>query len=71
MTQAGPLDQVAEPDFDRIMAVNVKGTWLCIREEVRVMREQGTGSIVNMSSVGGLRAGPAHAPGRPRGRRRA
>ena len=55
MTQAGPLDQVAEQDFDRIMAVNVKGTWLCIREEVRVMREQGAGSIVNMSSIGGLR----------------
>jgi NAD(P)-dependent dehydrogenase (short-subunit alcohol dehydrogenase family) len=55
MTQAGRLDEVAEEDFDQIMAVNVKGTWLCIREEVRVMRERGTGSIVNMSSIGGLR----------------
>lgn len=55
MTQAGRLDQVAEDDFDRIMAVNVKGTWLCIREEVRVMEQQGSGSIVNMSSIGGLR----------------
>jgi len=55
MTQAGRLDTVPEADFDRIMAVNVKGTWLCIREEVRVMRERGTGSIVNMSSIGGLR----------------
>jgi NAD(P)-dependent dehydrogenase (short-subunit alcohol dehydrogenase family) len=55
MTQAGPLDEVTEEDFDRIMAVNVKGTWLCIREEVRVMRGRGAGSIVNMSSIGGLR----------------
>jgi len=55
MTQAGRLDEVAEEDFDRIMAVNVKGTWLCIREEVRAMRTQGSGSIVNMSSIGGLR----------------
>ena len=55
MTQAGPLDEVTEEDFDRIMAVNVKGTWLCIREAVRVMRGRGTGSIVNMSSIGGLR----------------
>ncbi|MEU5907250.1 SDR family NAD(P)-dependent oxidoreductase [Micromonospora sp. NPDC047527] len=55
MTQSGRLDEVSESDFDRILAVNVKGTWLCIREEVRVMRRQGAGSIVNVSSIGGLR----------------
>jgi NAD(P)-dependent dehydrogenase (short-subunit alcohol dehydrogenase family) len=55
MPGSGRLDAVPEEDFDRIMAVNVKGTWLCIREEVRVMEEQGFGSIVNMSSIGGLR----------------
>jgi NAD(P)-dependent dehydrogenase (short-subunit alcohol dehydrogenase family) len=54
-TQAGRLDRVAEADFDRLMAVNVRGTWLCIREEVRVMEAQGVGSIVNVSSIGGLR----------------
>ena len=52
-TQAGRLDQVTEEDFARIMAVNVKGTWLCLREEVRVLRDHG--SIVNVSSIGGLR----------------
>lgn len=55
MTQSGRLDAVPEADFDRIMAVNVKGTWLCIREEIRVMERQGSGAIVNMSSIGGLR----------------
>lgn len=55
MTQSGRLDQVTEQDFDQIMAVNVKGTWLCIRQEVRAMLAQGHGSIVNMSSIGGLR----------------
>jgi NAD(P)-dependent dehydrogenase (short-subunit alcohol dehydrogenase family) len=55
MTQGGRLDAVTEEDFDRVMAVNVKGTWLCIREEVRVMERQGFGSIVNVSSIGGLR----------------
>lgn len=54
-TQSGRLDEVSEHDFDQLMAVNVKGTWLCIREEVRVMQGQGFGSIVNMSSIGGLR----------------
>jgi NAD(P)-dependent dehydrogenase (short-subunit alcohol dehydrogenase family) len=55
MTQAGKLVEVTEQDFDRIMAVNVKGTWLCLREEVRVMRQHGQGSIVNVSSIGGFR----------------
>lgn len=55
MTQGGRLDAVTEEDFDQIMAVNVKGTWLCVREEVRVMERQGSGSIVNMSSIGGVR----------------
>ena len=55
LTQGGRLDEVSEEDFDRIMAVNVKGTWLALREELRVMRAQGSGSIVNVSSIGGLR----------------
>ncbi|MFI5611567.1 SDR family NAD(P)-dependent oxidoreductase [Amycolatopsis sp. NPDC051903] len=55
MGQGGRLDAVSEADFDRIMTVNVKGTWLCLREEVRVMEGQGAGSIVNVSSIGGLR----------------
>jgi NAD(P)-dependent dehydrogenase (short-subunit alcohol dehydrogenase family) len=54
INQHGRLDDVSEEDFDRVMAVNVKGTWLCLREEIRAMRESG-GSIVNTSSVGGFR----------------
>jgi NAD(P)-dependent dehydrogenase (short-subunit alcohol dehydrogenase family) len=57
MTQSGRLDAVPEDDFDRIMRVNVKGTWLCLREELRIMRAAGSGSIVNVSSVSGLRGG--------------
>jgi NAD(P)-dependent dehydrogenase (short-subunit alcohol dehydrogenase family) len=55
VTGAGLLHEVTEDDFDRMMAVNVKGVWLCIREEVRAMRAAGAGSIVNASSIGGLR----------------
>jgi len=55
MGGGGRLDSVSEADFDRIMAVNVKGTWLCLRSEVEVMERQGFGSIVNVSSIGGLR----------------
>ncbi|GAA3877576.1 glucose 1-dehydrogenase [Leifsonia kafniensis] len=57
LTQAGRLDELSEDDFDRIMTVNVKGTWLCLREELRVMRAAGSGSIVNVSSVSGVRGG--------------
>ncbi|BDO42736.1 SDR family NAD(P)-dependent oxidoreductase [Cellulomonas sp. NTE-D12] len=55
INQYGRLDEVTEEDFDRIMAVNVKGMWLCLRDQLRVMRDQGYGSIVNTSSVGGFR----------------
>lgn len=55
INQYGRLDEVPEEDFDRIMAVNVKGMWLCLREEIRVMRQAGRGAIVNTSSVGGFR----------------
>ncbi|MFD2470293.1 SDR family NAD(P)-dependent oxidoreductase [Amycolatopsis silviterrae] len=53
--QSGRLDEVSEEDFDRIMAVNVKGTWLCLREEIRAMEPRAAGSIVNVSSIGGVR----------------
>lgn len=54
ITQTGRLDRVSEEDFDRVMAINVKGTWLGIREQVRAMADHG-GSIVTVSSVGGFR----------------
>lgn len=55
MGQVGLLHEIAEEDFDRVMEVNVKGVWLCLREQLRVMRAQGFGSIVNTSSVGGYK----------------
>ncbi len=40
--------------FDRVMAVNVKGVWHCLRAQLHVMLDQGNGAIVNMASVAGL-----------------
>jgi NAD(P)-dependent dehydrogenase (short-subunit alcohol dehydrogenase family) len=51
-----------EEDFDAQLRVNLRGTWLCVRAELRQMVDQGSGSIVNMSSVNGL-TGAAHAVG--------
>jgi NAD(P)-dependent dehydrogenase (short-subunit alcohol dehydrogenase family) len=56
ITQYGPLMDVDEADFDRIVAVNLKGVWLSLRAEVRAIVASGReGSIVNTSSVGGYR----------------
>jgi NAD(P)-dependent dehydrogenase (short-subunit alcohol dehydrogenase family) len=47
---AEPLD-LLEADFDRVIAVNLKGTLFGCQEAGRVMVEQGTGAIINMSSM--------------------
>ena len=44
------FDEIDEDEWDRVLAVNVKGTWLCARALVGLMREAGGGSIVNMAS---------------------
>jgi NAD(P)-dependent dehydrogenase (short-subunit alcohol dehydrogenase family) len=44
----------AEESFDRMIAVNLKGVWLCMREEIRQMQGQGGGAIVNTGSIAGL-----------------
>ncbi len=45
-------------DFDRVVAINLRGVWNCMRFELRQMRKQGAGAIVNCSSIGGLKAAP-------------
>ncbi len=55
------LTECAESTFDRIMAVNVKGVWLCLKYELAQMAMQGGGAIVNTASVAGLKAAPKMA----------
>ena len=45
-----------EEEFDRVMATNLKGTWLCMKAEIRQMLQQESpgGTIVNTSSINGL-----------------
>ncbi len=45
---------VSAGDFDRVTAVNQRGVWSCMKHELLWMREQGSGAIVNCSSMGGL-----------------
>ena len=44
-------------DYDRVMSINLRGVWSCMKFELQVMREQGSGAIVNCSSLGGLIGG--------------
>jgi 3-oxoacyl-[acyl-carrier protein] reductase len=46
----GDLEAMTEPDWDRIMAVNAKGTFLCSRAAIAAMRIHGGGQIVNVAS---------------------
>ena len=49
-----PTADCAETDFDKTIEVNLKGTWLCMKYELQQMLKQGSGAIVNVSSVAGL-----------------
>ncbi|WP_030621255.1 glucose 1-dehydrogenase [Streptomyces fulvoviolaceus] len=61
--QAPPSDAADEPaeSFDHVNAVNLRGIWASMKHELRQMREQGSGVIVNCSSLGGLLGMPQRA----------
>jgi NAD(P)-dependent dehydrogenase (short-subunit alcohol dehydrogenase family) len=58
-----PSDAAEEPadNFERVNAINLRGVWACMKHELRQMREQGSGPIVNCSSLGGLVGLPGRA----------
>jgi NAD(P)-dependent dehydrogenase (short-subunit alcohol dehydrogenase family) len=50
-----PIAEQSEDDWDRTIAINLKGVWLCLKYEIQQMLKQGGGgAIVNMASVAGL-----------------
>lgn len=56
-----PTHECTEENWDKVLTINLKGVWLCMREELLHMRKQGSGVIVNCSSVAGL-SGFANMP---------
>jgi 3alpha(or 20beta)-hydroxysteroid dehydrogenase len=55
----GPLVDYPEEDFDRVIAVNLKGVWLGMKLVGPAMRQRGGGAIVNTASTAGLRGNPS------------
>jgi NAD(P)-dependent dehydrogenase (short-subunit alcohol dehydrogenase family) len=53
-------DQLTEKDWDRILAVNLKGPFFCAQAAARLMMRRKRGTIVNISSLGGLEAWPSY-----------
>jgi len=52
---AAPIAEYSEADFDRVISINLKGVWLCMKYEViQMLKQGGGGAIVNTSSVAGL-----------------
>ena len=54
-SEAATILQTSDDEFDRVMNVNLRGVWNCMKAELRQMMTQGSGAIVNCSSIGGLK----------------
>jgi gluconate 5-dehydrogenase len=50
----GAIDEVTPDDFDKVMNVNVRGTWLCCRAVTPHMKKQSSGKIINLASTLGV-----------------
>ncbi|MGP5437264.1 SDR family NAD(P)-dependent oxidoreductase [Psychrobacter alimentarius] len=56
--QPAPMHELSDEDFDRNIAVNLKGVWHCMRAAVACMAPNGGGHVINVASIAGLRSAP-------------
>ena len=61
MARIAPTGESTREDWDRVIGVNLRGVWSCMRQELRQMERQGSGAIVNNASVGALTGNPGIA----------
>ena len=57
----GPLDELSVEAWDKVIAINLRGPFLCMREAMRVMKKQGGGRIINIGSISAQRVRPNSA----------
>lgn len=62
ISRGGRIQDITERDWDDVIAVNLRGTYLCCKHTVPLMLEGGYGRIVNISSGTGVRVGPGTSP---------
>ena len=53
-----PFDETGVNDFDHVIAVNLRGVFICMKHQLKHMRQRDAGSIVNVSSVMGMVGAP-------------
>ncbi len=56
-----PMPEETAEGFDEVSAVNLRGVWTCMKHELLQMKKQGSGAVVNCSSLGGLVGLPGRA----------
>ena len=58
----GSLDELSTEVWDKVIAVNLRGPFLCTRAAMRIMKKQGGGKIINIGSISAQRVRPNSAP---------
>src|SRR6266571_9244729 len=58
MAKVVPTAESTREEWDRVIGINLRGVWSCMKHELRQMERQGSGAIVNNASVGALTGNP-------------
>jgi len=58
MARSAPTADSTREDWDRVIGINLRGVWSCMKHELRQMERQGSGAVVNNASVGALTGNP-------------
>ena len=58
MARIVPTAESTREDWDRVIGINLRGVWNCMKHKLRQMARQGNGAIVNNASVGALTGNP-------------
>ena len=58
----GPIESISDNDWERTLDVNLNGQFYCLRRAVPLLKESGSGSIVNIASTAGLMGYPLRTP---------
>src|SRR3954470_6558757 len=66
MAKVAPTAESTREEWDRVIGVNLRGVWSCMKYELRQMERQKSGAVVNNASVGALTGNPGSAPTLPR-----